>query len=110
MCETEVTQELLAGWPLWITDGRGGHVPEKQSHDFKSGKLVCGARIDNSRGVLSDDPGNKKWKSWFEQMPWYKTNVEQGPSSPVAVGNAMEQLVWVAYVSSSRITECNANC
>ena len=49
---------VLAGWPMWHTHGGGGDVPDKEIHDFEWRKLVCGARIDNSRGVASDDhPG-----------------------------------------------------
>ena len=91
----------LYGAPGYPTGGGGSHVPDKKTHDFKFGKLVCGARVDNSRGVDSDDPGNQKWQMWFSKMPLYSKKVQQRPSCTVSVGNAMEQLVGVAYAAAT---------
>ena len=100
--DERLAQAVLAGYPLWKTDGHGGSCPRRLNHDFGSHSLRIGARIDFLRGTAEDDLTNLGWVRWFERLPRYAASLRQTPTSTLGQGNAMEQAVGLSYAAASK--------
>ena len=79
--DERLAQAVLAGYPLWKTDGHGGSCPRRLIHDFGSHTLKIGARIDFARGTAEDDLTNLGWVRWFERLPRYAGSLRQAPTA-----------------------------
>ena len=90
-----------AGFPIWISNGNGGHVPGREVHDFAYNRLRDGARVDMQRGTINDDLTNKKWTEWLNHLPKYASKLTQQPRSDIGRGNAMEQAAGIAYAAAT---------
>ena len=99
--DERLAQAVLAGYPLWKTDGHGGSCPRRLTHDFALHALRVGARIDFRRGTAEDDLSNKGWVKWLERLPLYAASLRQAPTSTLSRGNAMEQAVGLSYAAAS---------
>ena len=99
--DERLAQAVLAGYPLWKTDGHGGSCPRRLIHDFGSHTLKIGARIDFRRGTAEDDLTNLGWVRWFERLPRYAGSLRQASTSTLGQGNAMEQAVGLSYAAAS---------
>ena len=99
--DERLAEAVLAGYPLWKTDGHGGNCPRRLIHDFASNTLKQGARIDFRRGTVEDDLSNKGWVKWLDRLPRYAASLRQAPTSTLSRGNAMEQAVGLSYAAAS---------
>ena len=100
-----VAAKAAKNWPEWISSAHGGSVPLKRKHDFHEHTLNEGARIDFFRGVQSDDLLNEQWEAIYLRMPLYTSTLTQEPKTTTSRGDAMEQLVGVAWRASQYETQ-----
>ena len=96
-----------AGWPLWLSDGKGGKLPRRPCHDFGCNALQDGARVDFNRGTAGDDLCNVQWNKLLDCLPKYASVVKQHPSSMISRGNAVEQAIGLAYAAATNAQYLN---
>ena len=99
--DTNLVSAITLGYPMWITNGRGGLEPNRKELNFKTARLKECARIDFYRGVCSDDYQNDRWVIIWENLPKYRqiVSTQQDPSSEERVGDAVETVVGISYTA-----------
>ena len=85
------------GFPVWITEGRGGTSPKHERHNFLTYRWKDSARIDFYRGRAEDDWMNVSWAALFEQLPKYRHACGGQQLGIEGSGNAMEAAAGISF-------------
>ena len=89
------------GWPIWITPGKGGDLPNRPEHDFKWHSLQEGARIDFCRGTVSDDPGNGPLARIVSRIPVLLADYGISHTNINNLGNMLDAILGISYAAKT---------
>ena len=89
----------------------GGEVPNRRELQFGVDRLKVAARIDMHRGPRNADRHDVVWEDWYLNMVRYKAHMEDNgmwAQSRDTRGNAIEQVVGLAYAAITNCRELRA--